>query len=135
MKSNLFKKFIATIVFVVMLASVCACGGNGGKTSDSLKGGSESQESQPASDSESYSESISESSSDGGADSSASGELRFSDNVYTVDLCDEITREYINATTDEQEYEIMNRYAGTVRDSQSITRKRLRAASRLLRCA
>ncbi len=122
MKSNLFKKFIATIVFVVMLASVCACGGNGGKTSDSLNGGSESQESQPASDSESSSESISESSSDGGADSSASGELRFSDNVYTVDLCDEITREYINATTDEQEYEIMSRYAGTVRDSQTITR-------------
>ena len=122
MKSNLFKKFIATIVFVVMLASVCACGGNGGKTSGGLSGGSESRESQPASDSESSSESISESSSDGDADSSASGELRFSDNVYTVDLCDEITREYINATTDEQEYEIMSRYAGTVRDSQTITR-------------
>ena len=31
MKSSFFKKFIAIIVFVVMLASVCACGGNGGR--------------------------------------------------------------------------------------------------------
>ena len=119
MKNSFFKMLIAIIISVVMLAFVCACGGNGGgKTSGSLNGGSESRESQTGSDSESSSEEVSGSDSD----SAASGEFRFSDNVYTVDLCDEITREYINATTDEQEYRIMSRYAGTVRDSQSITR-------------
>ena len=97
------KNCVALLVSLIMGISLCACGGKPGGS------GSESKSPSGTSDGDSG---------DSSADIPSSAEPKFSDNVYTVDLCDEVTREYLNAVDVGEEYDVMRRYAGTMHDSQ-----------------
>lgn len=117
-KSKLFKKFIAILtatVAVFSAATAAACG-----ASDSSGSSSGTSSSTGGSSGGSYSGGSSTGGSSTGGSSGGSHEIeyRFEDNVYDADLCNEITRSYINAKTESEEYDIMKRYAGVSLDSQ-----------------
>lgn len=108
MKKSLLRiltRLTCVILALSMSFSLFACynGANGGSSGG---GSSETQES-----------------SSGSQDPSDPGEddipPEFEDNVYNVDLCDDVVRSYLTAGTVSDEYKIMQVYAGTVHDSQS----------------
>lgn len=114
MKKNVFKiatKFMCVLLALSMTVTLFACGQGGTSTgsSENVK----SSESQRTSESQGASES------QGSSESSDETPSEFEDNVYTADLCDEVVRSYLNATTVSDEYSIMQIYAGTTHDNQA----------------
>ena len=113
MSKSGFLKRIVLIFIVLTMLSLCACGGNfGGGNS----GGGTNNDNQTASGD------VKDEGSGGVTPDPVPSEPKFSDNVYSVDLCDEITRNYLSATTEAEEYAIMSKYGGSTHDSQTVTR-------------
>ncbi len=114
-------KFICIFLALSMAIMLFACG-NGGNLSGGGDNSSGIKESS----------SVAQDSSSGSQDSSGNIEdddtpVEFEDNIYNVDLCDEVVRSYLSATTVSDEYSIMQNYAGTTHDNQvavSISVKR-----------
>lgn len=108
MSKSGFLKRIVLIFIVLTMLSLCACGGNSG-------GGTNN-------DNQTASGGVKDEGSGGVTPVPAPSEPKFSDNVYSVDLCDEITRKYLSAISVAEEYAIMSKYGGSMHDSQTVTR-------------
>lgn len=110
--NSLIKRIIALLAGLVIVFGVAACGGGGGPSQSGAGVSSETGSPDDGGSSETASESAKES-------ESMQTECKFEDNVYEVDLCDDVTRSYIEAKTESEEFEIMRRYGGTSRDAQN----------------
>ncbi len=120
MKKSLLKiatKLTCAILALSMTFTLFACG-NGGSNADSSESG-KNPESQETTESQKTPESQSASEPDDSSDSAGDEtSYKFEDNVYTADLCDDVVRSFLNATTVSDEYNIMHTYADTAHDSQ-----------------
>ncbi len=102
---KILTKFTCVFLALSMPMSLFACGQGGtstglsesGKTSESQKTSASQEPSDSSEDETSY---------------------EFEDNVYNADLCDDVVRSFLNATTISDEYNIMHTYADTAHDSQ-----------------
>ena len=117
MKKFFFKiatKLMCVLLAISMTVTLFAC-----------QNGSNSSSSGDSSSSLQDSSSCTQDSSSGTQDSSSGKTedddtpVEFEDNIYNVDLCDDVVRSYLNATTVSDEYNIMQVYAGTTHDNQT----------------
>ena len=109
-------KHIVPLLIALSLLFICACGGNSGGGVNNDNSAVSSGDNENTGDN-----------SGGETPAPLPSEPQFSDNVYSIDLCDEVTRKYLSATTEAEEYSIMRQYAGSMHDSQTETRIKIKS--------
>ena len=106
-------KLMCVLLAISMTVTLFACqnGGNSSSNGDSSAGTQDS--------SSGMRDSSGTQDSSSGTTEDDDTPVEFEDNIYNVDLCDDVVRSYLNATTVSDEYNIMQVYAGTTHDTQT----------------
>ena len=121
---TVFNKFITILLAITMLAAIFAASscankntGGGSEIVNPDPGGDPSEPTDPDKPDPSEPEKPDPSEPDKPA-----AEPKFEDNVETIELSDSLTRKYLSATTDKEEFEILAAHAGETHDVQTTVK-------------